>query len=141
MRPATALTSSRTRPSTVSDSLSVRRVLDWNQVGASSHCGVARSAVHRDTSRDFHDSGLTEATLRPQGDSPGTGWRPRSLERFEHEVRATARLSDPNTVEVYDYGRTEDGTFFYVMEYLHGLNLDELVGRHGPLAPGQVICL
>ena len=66
---------------------------------------------------------------------------PRSLERFEHEVRATARLSDPHIVEVYDYGRTEDGTFFYVMEYLHGLSLDDLVGRHGPLPPGRVIYL
>jgi serine/threonine-protein kinase len=66
---------------------------------------------------------------------------PRSLERFEHEVRATARLSDPNTVEVYDYGRAADGTFFYVMEYLHGLSLDELVERHGPLPPGRVIYL
>ena len=66
---------------------------------------------------------------------------PRSLERFEHEVRATARLSDPNIVEVYDYGRTEDGTFFYVMEYLHGLSLDELVARHGPMPPGRVIYL
>jgi hypothetical protein len=66
---------------------------------------------------------------------------PRSLERFEHEVRATARLSDPHVVEVYDYGRTEDGTFFYVMEYLHGLSLDALVGRHGPLPPGRVIYL
>ena len=37
-------------------------------------------------------------------------------------------------MEVYDYGRTADGTFFYVMEYLHGLTLDELVGRHGPAA-------
>jgi eukaryotic-like serine/threonine-protein kinase len=66
---------------------------------------------------------------------------PRSLERFEHEVRATARLSDPNIVEVYDYGRTGDGTFFYVMEYLHGLSLEDLVGRHGPLPPGRVIFL
>ena len=66
---------------------------------------------------------------------------PRSLARFEHEVRATALLSDPNTMEVYDYGRTADGTFFYVMEYLHGLTLDELVGRHGPMPPGRVIYL
>jgi serine/threonine-protein kinase len=65
----------------------------------------------------------------------------RSLALFEQEVRATARLSDPNTVEIYDYGRTADGTFFYVMEYLQGLSLDELVGRHGPLPPGRVIYL
>ena len=79
--------------------------------------------------------------LRPQGDPPGVPGDPRSLERFEREVRATARLSDPHIVEVFDYGRTEDGTFFYVMEYLHGLSLDELVGRHGPLPPGRVIYL
>ena len=66
---------------------------------------------------------------------------PRALGRFEHEVRATARLSDPNIVEVYDYGRAEDGTSFYVMEFLHGLNLDDLVGRHGPMPPGRVIYL
>src|SRR5262245_26098507 len=74
--------------------------------------------------------------IRPErADDPG------SLARFEHEVRATALLSDPNTMEVYDYGRTADGTCFYVMEYLHGLTLDELVGRHGPMPPGRVIYL
>jgi serine/threonine-protein kinase len=66
---------------------------------------------------------------------------PRSLERFEDEVRATARLSGPHVVEVYGYVRTEDDTFFYVMELLHGLSLDGLVGRHGPLPPGRVIYL
>jgi eukaryotic-like serine/threonine-protein kinase len=66
---------------------------------------------------------------------------PRSLERFEHEVRATAVLSDPHVVEVYDYGRTDDGTFFYVMEHLHGLSLEDLVDRHGPSPPGRVIYL
>jgi serine/threonine-protein kinase len=66
---------------------------------------------------------------------------PRSLERFEDEVRATTRLSDPHVVEVYDYGRTEDDTFYYVMELLQGLSLDGLVGRHGPLPPGRVIYL
>jgi serine/threonine-protein kinase len=66
---------------------------------------------------------------------------PRSLARFEQEVRTTAVLSDPNTLEVYDYGRTADGTCFYVMEYLHGLTLDELVARHGPMPPGRVIYL
>lgn len=66
---------------------------------------------------------------------------PRSLKRFEHEVRAMVQLSDPHIVEVYDYGRTEDGTFFYVMEHLHGLSLYQLVVRHGPQPPGRVIYL
>ena len=58
---------------------------------------------------------------------------PLILARFEREVQMTARLSHWNTVEIFDYGRTDDGTFFYVMEYLPGLSLDELVERHGPL--------
>ena len=57
---------------------------------------------------------------------------PKALERFEREVRLTATLSHPNTVEIYDYGRTEDGTYYYVMEYLPGLSLAELVERYGP---------
>ncbi len=66
---------------------------------------------------------------------------PRVLERFEREVRLTATLSHPNTVEIYDYGRTENGTYYYVMEYLPGLNLAELVQRHGPLPPGRAVHL
>ncbi len=66
---------------------------------------------------------------------------PVALERFEREVRITATLSHPNTVEIYDYGRTEDGTYYYVMEYLPGLSLEELVRRHGPLPPGRVVYL
>ena len=66
---------------------------------------------------------------------------PRALARFEREVRLTATLSHPNTVEIYDYGRTEDGTYYYVMEYLPGLSLEELVERHGPLPPGRVVYL
>ncbi len=72
---------------------------------------------------------------------PSLSQKPRVLARFELEVRATARLSHWNTVEVYDYGRTEDGTFYYVMEYLPGLSLQELVDRHGPLPPARVIYL
>lgn len=66
---------------------------------------------------------------------------PKALARFEREVRTTARLSHPNTVEIYDYGRTDDGTFYYVMELLDGLNLADLVERHGPLPPGRAIFL
>jgi serine/threonine-protein kinase len=66
---------------------------------------------------------------------------PTALARFEREVQATARLSHPNTVEIYDYGRTDDGTFYYVMEYLRGLTLEDLVARHGPLPPGRAVYL
>jgi serine/threonine protein kinase len=64
-----------------------------------------------------------------------------AFERFEREVRLTATLSHPNTVEIYDYGRTEDGTYYYVMEYLPGLSLADLVEGHGPLPPGRVVYL
>jgi tRNA A-37 threonylcarbamoyl transferase component Bud32 len=67
--------------------------------------------------------------------------RPRVHARFELEVRATARLSHWNTVEVWDYGRTEDGTYYYVMEYLPGLSLQQLVDRHGPLEPARIVHL
>jgi eukaryotic-like serine/threonine-protein kinase len=64
---------------------------------------------------------------------------PANLSRFEREVRATAKLTHWNTVEIYDYGRTEDGTFYYVMEYLPGLSLQDMVEQYGPLPPERVI--
>jgi serine/threonine-protein kinase len=64
---------------------------------------------------------------------------PTTLSRFEREVQAMATLTHWNTVEVYDYGLAEDGTFYYVMEYLPGLSLQDLVERHGPLPPGRAI--
>jgi serine/threonine-protein kinase len=67
------------------------------------------------------------------------GADPLALARFEREVRSAARLAHPNTIEIYDYGHTEDGTFYYVMEYLRGLSLSELVRRASPLPPGRVI--
>lgn len=72
---------------------------------------------------------------------PGVDADPKARARFEREVRLTASLSHPNTVEVYDYGRTEDGTYYYVMEYLPGMNLAELVERHGPSPPGRAVYL
>ncbi|QDV34851.1 serine/threonine-protein kinase [Tautonia plasticadhaerens] len=72
---------------------------------------------------------------------PDRAGDPVALRRFEREVRAMARLSHWNTIEVYDYGRTEDGTFYYVMEYLRGLALDALVARHGPLPPARAVYL
>ena len=66
---------------------------------------------------------------------------PQVMARFEREVRMTARLSHWNTVEIFDYGRTDDGTLFYVMEYLPGLSLEDLLERHGPLPAERVIHL
>ena len=51
----------------------------------------------------------------------------------------TARLSHPSTIAIFDYGRTPAGVFYYAMEYLEGLNLEELVRKEGPQAPGRVI--
>jgi serine/threonine-protein kinase len=66
---------------------------------------------------------------------------PRTLLRFEREVKTVARLSHWNSIDIYDYGHTSDGTFYYVMEYLPGMNLHELVERFGPLPPERVIHL
>jgi eukaryotic-like serine/threonine-protein kinase len=63
------------------------------------------------------------------------------LRRFEKEVQLTARLTHPNTISIYDYGRTPDGVFYYAMELLEGMTLEELVQRHGPQSPGRVIHL
>jgi serine/threonine-protein kinase len=62
-----------------------------------------------------------------------------SLERFEREVKHMSQLTHPNTVAVYDYGRSADGTFYYAMEYLGGgIDLEKLVARHGPQPPARV---
>ena len=63
----------------------------------------------------------------------------RMLARFEREVKATAQLTHWNTVQIYDYGRTSNGTFYYAMEYLQGLNLRQLVERFGRQSPARVV--
>lgn len=64
-----------------------------------------------------------------------------ALVRFEREVQSMAQLTHPNTVEIYDFGRTDDDSFFYAMEYLPGMTLDALVRSHGTLPPGRVVYL
>ncbi len=66
---------------------------------------------------------------------------PTNLARFEREVQATATLTHPNIVEIFDYGRADDGTFYYAMEYLPGLSLHQLVRRYGPLPPERAVHL
>lgn len=62
-----------------------------------------------------------------------------AVERFEREVQYTSQLKHPNTIAIYDYGRSENGLFYYAMELLDGLNLEQLVRSEGPLPDGRVI--
>ena len=61
------------------------------------------------------------------------------LRRFEREARATAALKSPHTVQLYDFGATDDGRLYYVMELLDGLDLDTLVRQYGPQPPERVV--
>jgi len=63
------------------------------------------------------------------------------LERFEQEAQATASLRSPHTVQLYDFGRADDGAFYYVMELLDGLDLENLVKQFGPLSAARTIYL
>lgn len=63
----------------------------------------------------------------------------KAIAQFEIEVQTTAQLSHWNTVEIFDYGRTDDGTFYYVMELLPGMSLQQLVDRFGKLSPGRIL--
>lgn len=61
------------------------------------------------------------------------------LRRFEREAQATAQLSSVHTVTLYDFGRTDNGDFYYVMEFLDGLDLDALVDRYGRQPAARVV--
>ena len=61
--------------------------------------------------------------------------------RFEREAQATAAMRSPHTIEVYDFGVADDGTFFYVMELLDGFDLGTLVERFGPIPQERAVHL
>jgi len=64
-----------------------------------------------------------------------------ATKRFTREARATAALESPHTVQLYDFGATQEGTFFYVMELLRGLDMEDLVKRYGPVRPERAVHL
>lgn len=61
------------------------------------------------------------------------------VQRFEREAQATATLSSPHTIQLYDFGVTPGGSFYYVMELLDGLELQQLVEHFGPVRPGRAV--
>jgi hypothetical protein len=92
--------------------------------------GVVYRAEHRLLKR-------TTAVKLLSAERAGKG----SLERFEREVKETSRLQHPNTVAIFDYGHSPDGVFYYAMEYLEGLDLEELIALEGAQPPGRVVHL
>jgi eukaryotic-like serine/threonine-protein kinase len=64
-----------------------------------------------------------------------------AIDRFEREVQLTSQLTHPNTIAIYDFGRTDEGAFYYAMEHLEGTDLERLVATAGPLTPARVIHL
>jgi len=104
--------------------------------------GIARGGMG-EVWRARHRMLKREAAIKViRGDMLATGTQEgdsQLLRRFEREAQATSALKSPHTVEIYDFGTTESGTFYYAMELLDGLSLKALVERYGPLPPERVV--
>jgi serine/threonine-protein kinase len=78
--------------------------------------------------------------IRPEMLGPAEGQATQlTLKRFRREAEAAANLRSPHTVEIYDFGVTEDETLYFVMELLEGMDLESLVRKHGPVPAGRAI--
>lgn len=88
------------------------------------HRPAAMKIIHRDRLETATDELREEVTAR-----------------FEREAQATASLYSQHSISLYDFGTMEDGSFFYVMEALDGMNLSDLVEEHGPLSPARTVHL
>jgi serine/threonine-protein kinase len=98
------------------------------EVWRAEHRMLARPAAVKIVKLDALEDGAPEA-------------KERLLRRFEVEALATASLHSPHTVQLYDFGVTQEGTFYYVMELLNGLDLESLVSRFGVLPPARTVSI
>lgn len=105
------------------------------EVLAQGGMGELHLATHRLLARPAAIKLIRPAVLETEGPERAQVIR----ERFRREARAVASLRSPHTIELYDFGTAEDGSFYYVMELLNGLDLRELVDRFGPLPPARVV--
>lgn len=96
--------------------------------------GEVFRGTHRLLARPAALKLITPSALKGKGDSDRV-----VIERFRREAEAAANLRSPHTIELYDFGVADDGTFYYVMELLDGLDLEKLVSRFGPVPPARAI--
>ncbi len=96
--------------------------------------GEVYKATHRMLARPAAIKLIRPEAIAVEGDEAAI-----AVKRFYREAESAANLRSPHTVEVYDFGVTADGTLYFVMELLDGMDLETLVVRHGPLPAGRVV--
>ena len=102
--------------------------------------GEVWRARHRMLARPAAIKLVRPEVLHGAGAGAGHGGGGRTiLQRFEHEAQATASMHSPNTIELYDFGVSSEGAFYYVMELLDGFDLETLVTRFGPVPVGRAV--
>jgi serine/threonine-protein kinase len=94
--------------------------------------------VYRASHRLLARPAAVKVISADDGDVDGEA-RARGLERFRREAAVAAALTSPHTINLFDFGITDSGTYYYVMELLHGMDLQVMVDRYGPLPPARAI--
>lgn len=101
------------------------------EVWRAEHCLLARPAAIKLIKPEVLDAAAEQSQ----------GVQAEVQQRFEREARAAASLESPHSIGVYDFGVSDEGTFYYVMELLEGIDLFSLVRRFGPVSPPRVVFL
>ena len=96
--------------------------------------GEVYRATHRMLARPAAIKLIRPEMIRAHGEGPEV-----AVQRFRREAEAAANLRSPHTIELYDFGVTEDETLYFVMELLEGMDLESLVRTHGPVSPSRAI--